>query len=119
MAVLPSWAQIRMLRHRWSRIAAVVALILFLAVSVAACGGSNGPSPAPGGAVGQLPKTAIADAYKFSVCMRSHGVENFPGPQVSSSGGHRSINISLSPSVADAPAFKSARTACGHLVVLW
>ncbi len=48
--------------------------------------------------------------------MRSHGVENFPDPQVSSSGGHLSINISLSSGVADSPAFKSARTACGHLV---
>jgi hypothetical protein len=95
---------------------ASLALSLFAAVSVAACGGSNGPSPAPSGPVGQSPKTAVADAYRFSVCMRSHGVENFPDPQVSSSGGHQSINISLSPGVADSPAFNSARTACGHLV---
>lgn len=95
---------------------ASLALSLFAAASVAACGGSNGPSPAPGGAVGQSPKTAIADAYKFSVCMRSHGVENFPDPQVSSSGGHQSINVSLGTGIADSPAFKSARTACGHLV---
>lgn len=115
IALLRSWAkQMRMLRQRC--IVASVVLSLLAAVSVAACGGSNGPSPAPSGAVGLSPKTAIADAYKFSVCMRNHGVENFPDPQVSSSGGHQSINISLSPGVTDSPAFKSARTACGRLV---
>ncbi len=109
-------AKIRMLPQRWTRIVASAALSLLAAISVAACGGSNGPSPAPSGAVGQSPGTSIADAYKFSACMRNHGVENFPDPRVSSSSGQQSINLSLSPGVAHSPAFKSARNACGHLV---
>jgi hypothetical protein len=109
-------ANIRRPPLRWTRIVASAALSLLAAISVAACGGSNSPSPSPSGAVGQSPKTSIADAYKYSVCMRNHGVENFPDPHVSSSSGQQSINLSLSPGVAHSLAFKSARNACGHLV---
>jgi hypothetical protein len=105
-----------MLPLRWTHVAASAAISLLAALSVGACGGSNGPSPSPSGAVGQSPKTSIADAYKFSACTRNHSVENFPDPHVSSSSGQQSINIPLSPGVANSPAFKSARNACGRLV---
>jgi hypothetical protein len=109
-------AKFRTLPQRLARIVACAALTLLAAISVAACGGSNGPSPAPNGPVGQSPGTSVAGAYKFSACMRNHGVENFPDPRVSTSNGQQSINLSLSPSVAHSPAFKSARTACERLL---
>jgi hypothetical protein len=56
---------------------------------------------------------ALASALKFSQCMRSHGVTNFPDPQ-SSGGG---IRISLKASASggldpSSPIFQAAQKAC-------
>jgi hypothetical protein len=54
-------------------------------------------------------------ALKFAQCMRSHGVPNFPDPQVS--GGH--VTMQLSPSSGidpNSPAFQSAQQACQSLI---
>ncbi len=52
----------------------------------------------------------------FAVCMRSHGVPDYPDPQVSSSGSQ--VQIKISPGSADpnSPAFKSAGHACHNLL---
>jgi hypothetical protein len=60
---------------------------------------------------------AVAQALKFSECMRSHGITDFPDPQVSSSGGHVGISIrikggqgsNLNP---NNPQFEAAQKAC-------
>jgi hypothetical protein len=62
---------------------------------------------------GSGPKIQAA-AVKYAACMRSHGVPNFPDPQVSTSGGGVGIKIGgpgseINPS---APAFKSAQASC-------
>lgn len=86
-----------------------VALAAFgCAIAVAACGSSNKPAT-----------TASSDGYasflKFSECMRASGVGNFPDPSTRGGG----IKIAVTPGTASfqsAPAYKSARQSCKHLL---
>jgi hypothetical protein len=109
------------------RIAILIGLAL-LAVTAAGCG--NKPTSA---GVAQLPsasttttttsqnagsltgKSKRESLYRFSACMRSHGVPNFPDPQPS--GGGVSLTIDshngLNP---DAPQFKAASKSCEKLL---
>lgn len=74
----------------------------------------NGGHPPPGGLAAVRQK-----ALKFAACMRSHGVPNFPDPQVSSGpGGGVAVRIGgpgsgLNP---NSPAMKSAAQACGSII---
>jgi hypothetical protein len=56
-----------------------------------------------------------AQAFAYARCIRSHGVVNFPDPQVSTSPGQTSIKQVAPSSVVRSPAFKSAQQACAHL----
>ena len=63
---------------------------------------------------------AVANALKFSECMRSHGITDFPDPQVSSSGGHVGIRISIKVGPGsnlnpNNPQFQAAQKACQSL----
>jgi len=74
--------------------------------------GGQPPSPAQ-------QAQAQAQALKFSACMRSHGVTNFPDPQFSSGGGIR-IKIQPGPGGSgldpSSPIFQAAQKACGSLL---
>jgi hypothetical protein len=68
-------------------------------------------------------KQAQQNALKFSQCMRSHGVPNFPDPDFSNSGGGIGIKISAGngPSSGldpNSPAFQAAQSACAKLLHL-
>lgn len=74
----------------------------------------NGGHPPPGGLA-----AARQNALKFAACMRSHGLSNFPDPQVASTpGGGVGIRIGGLGSGLDpnSPAFKSAQQACGSIM---
>ena len=90
------------------------AVALAAAAALAACGGS--PHPRSGSAGSNTPGHSssglVAQAYKHSACMRSHGVPNFPDPQVDN-GGHQ-ISIHVSAGLMSAPAFRSARQTCAR-----
>ena len=58
------------------------------------------------------PKSPITAAYKFSACMRAHGVSNFPDPRVISRPGEQSVGIAINPTITGSPQFKSAQSAC-------
>jgi hypothetical protein len=74
------------------------------ALALAACGGSSGKSN-DGGA-------RASAAIKFSECMRTHGVPNFPDP--SPGGGIQlSSGSGVNPS---SPSFQGAQKACGSLL---
>jgi hypothetical protein len=65
---------------------------------------------------------AIAQALLFSKCMRSHGITDFPDPQVSSSGGGVGIRISIrggqgSNLDPNNPTFQAAQKACQPLML--
>jgi hypothetical protein len=88
-----------------------------LAVGLLAAGCGSAGAAVSGGAStgGRPPANAVADAYKYSSCMRTHGVENFPDPVVSSSQGHSSIRISIVPGAVQSPQFAKASKACRAL----
>jgi hypothetical protein len=97
-----------------SRIPAAAAAVVAAAV-IAACG-SAAPSSSTSSNSGGPPTQAQLqqvqqDTVKFSRCMRSHGVSNFPDPT-----SPVEFKNALSSSAAQAPAFKSARAACIHLL---
>ncbi len=75
-----------------------VALVV-CALTVAACGSSGKP---------KTTKVSYAEALKFSNCMRSHGVPNFPDPQAG--GGLKlAVGSGLDPF---SPSFRAAQKAC-------
>jgi hypothetical protein len=77
---------------------------------------------APGGGKHPTPaqqQAALAEALKYSRCMRSHGIADFPDPQTQSGGGigiriHGGPNSDLDPSN---PHFKAAQQACQSLML--
>ena len=99
------------------------AAIIAVALLVAACGGAttttstsgtdaaaaNGGS---GGAGGGPPKNFLPDAYKYSACMRNHGVSDFPDPVVSHTGNGTQVSIHVSQADGTSPQFKTAQQAC-------
>jgi hypothetical protein len=103
---------------RFTRALAVTAVAGLTALCLTACGGSKKPPNPSGNSKGPNVSFAKAssDAYKQSVCMRSHGVTNFPDPDSSDSNGQFQISIHLTPSITGSPAFQSAQKACAHLM---
>jgi hypothetical protein len=107
------------MRLRHSPILVTVVAAGALSLLVAACGGS---SPSPSGSAsassssGQPSQAQIQreqqDAVRFSDCMRSHGVSNFPDPNTDP----HAFKESLDPSTTHAPGFGSAVDACQHLL---
>lgn len=88
------------------------AVALAAAATLAACGGSKPPSASTGAKAPAGASGPVAMAYKYSACLRSHGVTSFPDPQVHA-GGH-DISIHLTPGQTSAPAFQSAQRECAH-----
>lgn len=75
----------------------------------AGCGSSPSRIPAQKAANGPA-----AQAFAYSRCMRSHGVANFPDPQVTTTpgGGGGRIAMAVPSSLGNSPAFKTAEKAC-------
>jgi hypothetical protein len=82
------------------------------ALAIAACGSSD-PTNSTGSSrlTGQ---SKLAGAFAFAKCMRSHGVSDFPDPQVT---GNRIQILGANSGINDrSPAFQSAQTSCKHLL---
>ena len=100
------------------------AAIIAVALLVAACGGAttttstSGTDAAAGngGSGGGPPKNFLPDAYKYSACMRNHGVADFPDPVVTQSNGHTNVAIHVSEADGTSPQFKSAQQACRSIL---
>jgi hypothetical protein len=81
--------------------------IASLTLLAAACGGS-GKSPTTGAGPSQNPVQA---AFKYSACMRNHGVTNFPEPKVVNHNGEHGVSIqAVGPK--GSPQFAAAAKAC-------
>jgi hypothetical protein len=77
------------------------------ATAIAACGSSSPSSSRSGGQTNPNQAQAQQDVLHFARCMRSHGVSNFPDD----------LNFQNVPGINPAsPAFKTAQTACQHLL---
>jgi len=95
---------------------AIAAVVLL----TAGCGGNSPTSTNTGSgaaaANGSAPKDVAASAYRYSACMRDHGVANFPDPKVhvsSNGGGSTSVAVMIpAGSAKNSPQFKAAQTAC-------
>jgi hypothetical protein len=106
-------------RRRLLRTAVFPVLLVVAALSIAACGGSKKPpAPSSGGSPSSngSRSSGVNSAYRFSACMRSHGVTNFQDPKVSTNGNQVKVVIRVDPSISGSPSFKSAQKACGHLL---
>lgn len=81
--------------------------IASLTLLAAGCGGS-GRSLATGARPSQNPVQA---AFRYSACMRNHGVTNFPDPQVVNHDGEHGVRIqAVGPK--GSPRFAAAQKAC-------
>jgi hypothetical protein len=85
----------------------IILAAICCAPAITACGGASvGTTTSSGGKSGSL--------VSLAVCMRSHGVSDFPDPGGSGSGG----GVSIIPAGIDtaAPAFKTAWSGCSRLL---
>jgi len=83
------------------------------ATTTTAGGGGDAPSSGsgPGGGGPQF-AMRVPDGAKFSACMRSHGVKNFPDP-----GSQGTIQIGSSSGIdPSSPTFQAAQSACRKLL---
>ena len=104
-------------RTRLRRTASVLVMLAALSIGAAACGGGSPGAPkttssAAQGAAGggpPDPESRQARLLKFAVCMRSHGVPNFPDPR----NGFLNPPAGMSPT---SPQFQSARQSCQSLL---
>lgn len=93
-------------RHRVPTAVAVVSGVLM----IAGCGSSSKPS-----SPSKSPSNLAAAGIRFSSCMRSHGVPNFPDPSTSGCAVHISIKSSSGINPAS-PSFHAAQKGCGKLL---
>jgi hypothetical protein len=84
---------------------------LALAIAVAGCGSAT-PTTSSSGAAAPSQKAIVTDAFRFSRCMRTHGLPHFPDPKVSVAPGKASVGIAVNPSETKGPQFKAAQHAC-------
>ncbi len=83
------------------------------ALLLAGCGSSKNDDT-PGSGNSQSSQNFVSDAYRYSACMRSHGVPSFPDPHVViNTPGKQAIGIRPLPqSIVSSPQFKAAQEAC-------
>jgi hypothetical protein len=101
--------------------AAIVAVVLLFtacggATTTTSTSGSTDAASGSSGSGGAPPKNFLPDAYKYSACMRNHGVADFPDPVVTQSSGHTSVSIHISQADGTSPQFKTAQQACRSIL---
>jgi hypothetical protein len=105
-------------RRSPAAVAAAALLAVSAALLIAGCGG-GAKSPGTGTAAGtsaQAIKDPVQAAFRFSACMRQHGVTSFPDPVVHSSPGQQSIGIHVPSGAQSSPTFKTAQKACQSIL---
>jgi hypothetical protein len=89
----------------------LVSVLAVVALSAAACGGSNGPGVASGGSSSPS-NSAPQSVLVFSACMRSQGVPNFPDP-----GSNGNLPKPDAPHLGvSSSQLQAAQHACQHLL---
>jgi hypothetical protein len=91
-------------RSRIHRLSVAVSTVV-TALAVAACGSSRTSS-----STGATVSDSYSQAVKLAVCMRAHGVTDFPDP---TSG---SFSFPTIPGITQQPAFRAAQVACERFV---
>jgi hypothetical protein len=102
--------------RRLSRSIPVALVAIAAALLVSACGGSKKPPASTVSGRSAATNSAISDAYRYSVCMRTHGVRNFQDPHVHTNGNAVQIAVHVDPAITESPDFKSAQKSCAHIM---
>jgi hypothetical protein len=98
-----------------------------VAILLAGCGSSNpsantsasastSASDSTSASANPSPQSFAADAYKHAACMRSHGLPDFPDPQIVNTPTTHQIRQALPLAVASSPGFKAAQEACKGII---
>jgi hypothetical protein len=87
-----------------------------VALALAGCGSSNKDGNTNATSTGPSPQSFASAAYKHAACMRSHGLPDFPDPQIENTSTVHRIRQALPPGVASSPKFAAAREACKGLL---
>ncbi len=85
----------------------LAAAIVSLALLAAGCGASS-----PNNSNTGSPASFTAAAFKYSSCMRDHGLSSFPDPTMTDHDGRQVAYLTATIPVDPSPAFKSAQNAC-------
>lgn len=97
--------------HSNRRVIPVSAAIAAVALVAAGCGAATTTSTSGSLSSKAPPGNIATDAYKYSACMRAHGVANFPDPKVSHSDGGTQVAIrAIGP--GNSPQYNAAQQAC-------
>jgi hypothetical protein len=102
--------------RRLSRTIPLAPVAIAAALLVSACGGSKKPPASTVSGNSASTNSAIKDAYRYSACMRTHGVTKFGDPHVSTNGNSVQIAVHIDPAITGSPSFKSAQHACAHIM---
>jgi hypothetical protein len=113
-------------------VACLATALIATGVLVAGCGGTSPSggvaslsshasktsttSSTAAGSTGAGESSPGSQAVAYSTCMRSHGVANFPDPQISNNGNEHKIAMRVTPGITGNPHFKSAQQACNKLL---
>jgi hypothetical protein len=74
--------------------------------------GSASPASSNGGS----PASFTTAAFKYSSCMRNHGLQSFPDPIMTDHSGQQVAYMATPSSVAASPAFKAANKVCQRIL---
>ena len=85
----------------------LAAAIVSLALLAAGCGASS-----PNNSNTGSPASFTAAAFRYSSCMRDHGLSSFPDPTMTDHDGQQVAYLTATIPVDPSPAFKSAQNAC-------
>jgi len=80
-----------------------------VALLLTGCGSSARP---PASSTGPSFQSFTAAAFRYASCMRSHGVPNFPEPQIVNGPGEHGIKQTITPAISGTPQFETAQRAC-------
>ena len=94
------------------KIVLTLVVVAGVASVVSGCGSSSSTTTTTSSPASQNP---VTQAFKFSACMRDHGVTNFPDPQVSTTGTSTRIAVRVVGSKGD-PKFRAAQAACQSIM---
>ena len=89
------------------RAKSLAAAIASLALLAAGCGTSS-----PANSTAGSPASFTAAAFKYSSCMRDHGLASFPDPMMTDHDGQQVAYLTATIPVDPSPAFNSAQNDC-------
>lgn len=97
--------------HRRSLVSLVPGAVVVGAL-VAGCGGASSSGSARNSGVTETRAAFVG----YAACMRSHGVADYPDPQISGTANGVSVRITPGNANPNSPAFRSADRRCHHML---